>query len=148
MHGRYDKLKFCVRFSILLIALLWLMAGVHAMGSDGNTGEGTGVVVIHKEDNGRELQVKSGDVIQVELSGPGATGYWWYAAGLDPARLELLSEETNPPPDKKLMGGPVTGIWRFKTKEPGKTNLTMKYYRVWEGPEKAVDQFSVVLDIR
>ena len=118
------------------------------MGSGDKIEEGTGVVILHKEDSGRELQMRSGDIIQLELGGAGTTGYWWHAAGLDSARVELLSEETNPSPDKKLMGGSVMGIWRFKAKMPGKTDLTMKYYRVWEGPEKAVDQFSVILDIR
>ena len=141
-------MKSYVRLSILVIGLLWLITGVHAMDSGNKSGEGTGVVILHKQDNRREVQVKSGDVIQVELSGAGATGYWWYVTGLDSARIELLSEETSPPSDKKLLGGPVTGVWRFRAKEPGKTDLTMKYYRVWEGPEKAVDQFSVTLTIR
>jgi predicted secreted protein len=118
------------------------------MGSANKSEEGTGVVILHKQDNGRELQMKPGDVIQLELDGAGATGYWWHVTSLDPARLELLSEETNPSADKKLLGGPVRGVWRFKVKESGKTDLSMKYYRVWEGPEKAVDQFSVILDIQ
>jgi predicted secreted protein len=144
-----EGLKSYVWLSILVVGVIWLSAGVHAMGAGNTSEEGTGVVILHKQDNGRELQVKSGDVIRVELAGAGATGYWWYAAGLDSARIELVSEETSPlSSDKKLLGGPVIGVWRFKAKEPGKTNLTMKYYRVWEGPEKAVDQFSVTLTIR
>ena len=134
--------------SVLSIGLLWLAADVHAMGSVNKSEEGTGVVILHKQDGGREVQLKSGDVIQVELDGSGGTGYWWYATGLDAARAELVSEETKAPSDKKLLGGPTRGIWRFKAKEPGKTDLTMKYYRVWEGPEKAVDQFSVILNIK
>ena len=134
--------------SALSIGLLWLAAGVHAMNSVDKGEEGTGVVILHKQDNGRELQVKSGDVIQVELDGAGATGYWWHATGLDSGRIELLSEETSASADKKLLGGPVKGAWRFKAKLPGKTELSMRYYRVWEGPEKAVDQFSVILDIK
>ncbi|HUJ90151.1 MAG TPA: protease inhibitor I42 family protein [Syntrophorhabdales bacterium] len=134
--------------SVLVIVSLWLVADVHAMGSGSRSEEGASVVILHKQDSGREVQVKSGDVIQVELDGSGGTGYWWYVTGLDAARAELVSEETKPPSDKKLLGGPVTGIWRFKAKEPGRTDLTMKYYRVWEGPGAAVDQFSVMLNIR
>jgi predicted secreted protein len=142
-----EELKLYVWLSILVAGLVCLAAGVHAMDSGDKSKEGTGVVILHKQDNGREVQVKSGEVIQVELDGAGGTGYWWYVTGLDSARLELLSEATNPPADKKLLGGPVTGIWRFKVKEPGKTDLTMKYYRVWEGPGKAADQFSVTLTV-
>lgn len=134
--------------SVLAGVSLWFAAGVHAMGSGSRTEEGGNVIILHKEDGGREVQVKSGDVIQVELQGAGGTGYWWYVSGLDAAHTELVSEETKAPSDKKLLGGPVKGIWRFKAKEPGRTELIMKYYRVWEGPGTAVDQFSVILNIR
>jgi predicted secreted protein len=134
--------------SILVIVSLWLAAGVHAMGS-GNRSEGGGsVVILQKEDSGREVVVKSGDVIQIELSGSGGTGYWWHVTKMDSKCAELVSEETKAPPDKKLLGAPTKGTWRFKAKEPGKTDLIMKYYRVWEGQEKAVDEFSVILNIK
>ncbi len=147
MMAGCKKSGFCVCLSLLVIIPLWLAACTHVMGAGDRGGEGASVVILHKQDNGREVQVKAGDAIQVELEGAGGTGYWWYVTGLDAARLEVLSEETKAPSDKKLLGGPVTGVWRFKAKEPGKTQLIMKYYRVWEGPEKAADQFSVVLNI-
>jgi predicted secreted protein len=119
------------------------------MGSGSGVGEGGNVVILQKEDSGREVQAKSGDVIQVELQGAGGTGYWWYVTNLDKTRAEVVSEETKPAlSDKKLVGGPTTGVWRFKAKEPGRTELIMKYYRVWEGPEKAEGQFSVILNIK
>jgi predicted secreted protein len=148
MRSRCQKSGSYVCFSILAIVLLWLTAGVHAMGSVNKSEEGANVVILQKEDSGREVVMKSGDVIQIELSGSGGTGYWWYVTKMDSKYAELVSEETNPPPDKKLLGGPTKGIWRFKAKEPGKTDLIMKYYRVWEGPEKAVDEFSVILNIK
>ena len=134
--------------SILVIVSLWLGAGVHAMGSGNKSEEGANVVILQKEDSGREVVVKSGDVIQIELSGSGGTGYWWYVTKMDSKYAELVSEETKAPSDKKLLGGPTKGTWRFKAKEPGKTDLIMKYYRAWEGPEKAVDEFSVILNIK
>lgn len=148
MKNRYQRpgVYWCL-FALVLVSL-WLAASVYALGSGSRIEGGGNVVILQKEDSGREVEVKSGDVIQIELSGSGGTGYWWYVAGLDAARIELISEETKAPSDKKLMGGPTKGIWRFKAKAPGKTDLVMKYYRVWEGPEKAEDQFSVVLNIR
>ena len=148
MHSRRQNLKSYVCLSFLVIGLLWLAAGVHAMGSRSLAQGGGNVVILQKEDSGREVEVKSGDVIQIELSGSGGTGYWWYVTKIDAKYAELVAEETKAPPDKKVLGGPTKGIWRFKAKEPGKTDLTMKYYRVWEGPEKAAEQFSVILDIK
>ncbi len=60
------------------------------------------VVILQKEDSGREVVVKSGDVIQIELSGSGGTGYWWYVTKMDSKYAELASEETKAPSDKKL----------------------------------------------
>ena len=148
MQSKCRKLESYVCLSVLVIVSLWLAVGVHAMGSGSRAGEGGNVVMLHKEDNGREVQVKSGDVIQVELDGAGGTGYWWYVTRIDAGYMELVSEETNPAADKKLLGGPVKGIWRFKAKGQGRTDLVMKYYRVWEGPEKAENQFSVILNIK
>lgn len=106
------------------------------------------MVTLQKADSGRPVEVKSGDVVQVELMGSGGTGYWWYVTTIDSKYLEKISETTIPNPDPKLMGGPVKGIWRFAVKDPGTTELVMKYYRVWEGQEKASDQFAVPLTIR
>jgi predicted secreted protein len=130
---------------VICTAALWAVSAVSALGS---RSEGGGsVIVLQKADSGREIQVRPGDVIQVELPGTGGTGYWWYVTQKDERYVELLSEETKSPVEKKP-GGPVQGVWRFKTREPGRTELVMKYYRVWEGPDKAVDVFSVILTIK
>jgi|SRR5208283_947667 len=131
---------------VVMAVSLWFLAADRALGSGSPSEESANVVVLHKEDSGRQVQVKSGDVIQVELDGIGGAGYWWYVAKLDTTHVELISEETKATAEKKL-GGPVRGIWRFRAKEPGRTELIMKYYRVWEGPENAVDQFSAILNI-
>lgn len=104
------------------------------------------VVVLKKADNDREVQVRKGDVVQVELEGIGGTGYWWHVTELDRALLELLSEDTRVSPEKKV-GGPVTGVWRFKAVAVGQARLVMQYYRVWEGRETAADRFSIRLVI-
>ena len=109
--------------------------------------EGSKVVVLKKTDNNREIQVGVGDVFQIELEGIGGTGYWWHVTEMDRGLLELLSEDTRVSSEKKV-GGPVTGVWRFKALAAGKTGLVMKYYRIWEGPDKAVDQFSIILSIK
>src|SRR5271157_590257 len=119
MKSPCGRVALCLCLSVLAGVSLWLTTGAHAMGSGSRAGEGGNVVILHKEDGGREVQVKSGDVIQVELQGAGGTGYWWYVTNLDKTRVELVSEETKPvSPDKKLLGGPTRGVWRFKAKEP------------------------------
>ncbi len=106
------------------------------------------MILLQKKDSGKEVEVSPGDNVEVQLGGSGGTGYWWYITERDPKHLELLSEETKPASDPKLMGGPVTGVWRFSVRESGTTTLVMKYYRVWEGQERAAEEFSVVLRIK
>ncbi len=141
---RVTMLHWCL--SLILVSC-WFTAAACAPDSTGGIQQGGNVVILQKADSGRPVEVKSGDVVQIELGGSGGTGYWWYVTKIDSKYLELISETTNPNPDPKLMGGPTKGIWRFTVKEPGTTELVMKYYRVWEGPEKSSDQFAVTLNI-
>jgi predicted secreted protein len=105
------------------------------------------MVMLQKTDSGRQIEVKSGAAVQIELPGSGGTGYWWYVTRIDTKYAELVSEETKQLGERKP-GGPVQGIWLIKAKEPGRTEVVLKYYRVWEGPDKAEDQFSIILNIK
>ena len=104
-------------------------------------------VILTKQDNGKEITLKVGQVIQVQLEGIGGTGYWWYVENLDPRYWELLSEKTRAASDGR-MGGPVLGLWTFRAKEPGTAEIALNYYRTWEGVGKASDHFGVRIKIQ
>lgn len=103
-------------------------------------------IIVKKQDNGKELKLKCGDVVQIELKGFGSAGYWWYIDKLNPEYLEFLSEETRAILEGK-MGEPALGIWRFKALRKGYVEIKMDYYRKWEGIEKAVEHFLIKLSI-
>jgi len=103
-------------------------------------------VILQKQDSGKEITVKAGQVIQIQVEGMGGTGYWWYVQNLDAGCVELLSEKTRVVSDGR-MGGPVLGLWTFRAKEPGTTEIKMDYYRSWEGSAKAADHFQVTIKI-
>ena len=109
----------------------------------------TGEKTITKQDDGKEIKVNPCDEIVLELEGVGATGYWWYPESLDSEHLELVSEETRQASadNKEIAGSPVLGIWRFRTKSPGLSEIRMAYYRSWEGKENAIDHFLVKISI-
>jgi predicted secreted protein len=119
--------------------------GAYSLGSRIEGGDS--MVMLQKTDSGRQIEVKSGAAVQIELPGSGGTGYWWYVTRIDTKHAELVSEKTKQSVEKKP-GGPVQGIWLIKAKEPGRTEVVLKYYRVWEGPDKAEDQFSITLNIK
>jgi predicted secreted protein len=103
-------------------------------------------ITVTQEQAGRELTLKKGDILQIELPGTGGTGYSWSVEAAGGPYLKLMSQDT------KLVGGPRPGspvmqIWRFKAERPGAAEIKMAYYRPWEGKEKAVEHFHLKLRI-
>ena len=103
-------------------------------------------VILQKQDNGKAMKLKTGQTFQIHLEAMGGTGYWWYVESLDARHLELLSEKTKTVSDGRV-GGPVLGLWTFKAKEPGTTEIKMDYYRKWEGVEKVLEKYRVKITI-
>ncbi|MGE5253262.1 MAG: protease inhibitor I42 family protein [Planctomycetaceae bacterium] len=103
-------------------------------------------VILQKQDNGKELKLKVGQVFQIRLQATGGTGYWWYVQPLDPRYVESLGEKTQVQAEGRV-GGPVLGIWSFQAKGAGTTEIKMDYYRKWEGAGKAIEKFRVKITI-
>jgi len=109
---------------------------------------GDKIIIVNKQDNGKEIKTGVGNVIQIELEVLGSAGYKWHLDSLNAGYLELISEETKAVSDKEKMGAPVLGIWRFKTLKKGFTEIKMDYYRVWEGKDSATEHFGIKLTIQ
>jgi len=105
------------------------------------------LMTIKKQDNGKEITVKTGDIIRVELEEMGTAGYSWFVDNLNTEHLEMLSKGTKPMSEEKV-GAPVLGIWMFRAKKEGFAEINMDHYRVWEGKEKATEHFSIKLLIK
>jgi predicted secreted protein len=104
-------------------------------------------MVIVKKDNGREITVRNNEIFELQLESHGGTGYIWGFEGSMPDYFEVLKEETKSESGTGMTGGPVTHIWTIKAKKPGTTEISMSFYRPWEGKDKAVDRFTVKLSI-
>lgn len=117
----------CATLFVLLTVLAFLCAStalVYAQAKDDN-------VVFTEKDHNKEVKVKVGDVIQIELEMLSSAGYWWHIDNLDSEHLELLSEKSKSLSDK--IGAPVLEIWTFKVKKKGNTKIRMDHFRKWEG---------------
>ncbi|NTV89494.1 MAG: hypothetical protein HGA22_03905 [Clostridiales bacterium] len=77
--------------------------------------------------------LKVGDAGKVVLDGNITTGYSWQYK-IEGTSVEAFSEESsqdsNPP---GLVGAGSTYTWTFKAVSGGKSTITFKYYRPWEG---------------
>ncbi|MFU8857429.1 MAG: protease inhibitor I42 family protein [Deferrisomatales bacterium] len=104
---------------------------------------GAETVIVNQSFHGREINLRAGATLQVELEQPGATGHLWELRDLDPEHLELLGVETREPSDPDRTGAPLGKTWRLRALRPGTANLTFLLLRPWEGPGEAVDTFAL-----
>ena len=103
-------------------------------------------ITVTKEQGGREIAIKVGNILLIELPGKAGTGYSWVVEETGAPYLKLMSEATQKVGETRP-GSPVMQVWRFKAAQPGACEIKMAYYRPWEGVGKAVDHFSLKLHI-
>jgi predicted secreted protein len=109
---------------------------------------GEETIIVHKEQNGQEITVKSGTLIQIELAETGSAGYSWHIDNFNFHQyLELISEKTRKISEEGKIGAPIMHVWCFKAKKVGQTEIIMDYYRKWEGVKKSTDHFFIKIKI-
>jgi predicted secreted protein len=107
-------------------------------------------VLLNKQNNGKEIDVRIGEVIRIELERYGSTGYEWHPDKSYGEHLELIREGTEDikkSPVKGMVGTPVRRWWEFEAFKKGETEISIYLYRGWEGKEKAVDSFKIKVKI-
>jgi predicted secreted protein len=104
-------------------------------------------VKLSKGDNGKEITIKIGDVLQIELERSGGTGYEWYLDRSYEKYFELMREDTETRQSRGLVGTPVVRTWKLRAVEQGKTDIRLSLYREWEGKDKAVETFRIKVRI-
>ena len=103
-------------------------------------------ITVTKEQGGREVALKVGNILEIELPGRGGTGYSWFAEDTFAPYLKLVDQATQKAGEHRL-GGPVIQIWRFRAEKPGATEIKMAYYRPWEGVGQAKYRFRIKIRI-
>ena len=104
---------------IILPRLAWLvLTGLILSPSPLPAADAT--LTVTKEQAGREIALKVGDVLLIELPGKGGTGYSWFAQASGAPYLKLMDQTTRQLKEG-LLGGPVMQVWRFKAAQPGET---------------------------
>lgn len=103
-------------------------------------------ITVTREQAGREIALKVGDILRIELPSRGGTGYSWLLQATGAPCLKLISETTQPVGESRP-GSPVMQVWRFTAALPGACEIKLAYYRPWEGVGKAVDHFHLKLHV-
>ena len=104
-------------------------------------------IIIRKNDDGKEIAVKTDDVLQIELEAFGGAGYEWKFEDLNYEYFELIEEETKVVTKSGFVGTPNIKVWHLRVKKAGETEIIMFCFRVWEGKDKAADKFKIKVKI-
>ncbi|KWT81193.1 protease inhibitor I42 family protein [Candidatus Magnetominusculus xianensis] len=141
--------------AIAVVALLFSLLAVTGSAVGGDTKNTKEKIAITKKDNGGRFKVKTGCLIYLGLAENGSTGYAWYFDKLDmeyfealkDKSVELLPDNKTGTKGKLVVGAPMLATWMLMAKKKGQSELKLLYYRIWEGPQTAVDTFTVTIEI-
>ena len=105
------------------------------------------VITLEEKDNGTEIRITNGDIIQIELKRSGGTGYEYYLDRDYKDYFELIKDEKKEILRKGFVGTPVMRCWQLKAVKQGDTELVLRLYRDWEGKKNAASMFRVRVKI-
>ena len=130
---------------IMIPRITWLLL-TFLMLSQSTLMAAEATITVTKEQGGREIALKVGNILRIELPGRGGTGYSWLVEDTFAPYLKLMDQATEKVGERRP-GSPVMQVWRFKAEKPGATEIKMAYCRSWEGVGKAIDHFLIKLHI-
>jgi len=102
-----------------------------------------------RDDNGKTLKVKVGDVIRVKLKSNRTTGYSWALTGKTDAKV-LKSGEVEYKVDEHPAGMVGVGgndFCTFTALAPGKTDISLGYARPWEKDKEPAQAFKLTVEV-
>jgi len=91
----------------------------------------SGPVLLGPSDEGRRVELRADQFLELRLEANPAAGYGWYVEGMDAAVLRQVGEpEMDGTP--ALLGAPTTVTLRFSPEAAGESTLVLAYRRPWE----------------
>lgn len=99
------------------------------------------LIYLDEHDDGSNIEAHLGNYIAVDLPTNPSTGYAWHLETLDQKVVALRGKYYYG--FSGLFGSPGREVWLFEAIGWGKTNLVLKYYRIWEGPGSAIDTYTL-----
>lgn len=105
------------------------------------------MVTVGKEFNNREVKIRVGGLIRVELGEPGSALGQWGISKPDLEHFDILKSDTQGMPDSRdLRETPRLGTWIIRALKEGKSDLVFLRCRSLEEAKAASDIF--VLKVR
>ncbi len=111
----------------LVLTVVALVAPPTALPQSGYAGQ----VLLGAADDGRLVQLRADQVLEVRLEANYAAGYGWYVQHMDAAVLQQVGDPEIEALTPRL-GAPSTVILRFAPQAAGQSPLVLAYRRPWE----------------
>lgn len=129
---------------VLCLGLVIVLLGVSACGS-----AKTAEIKLGAGDDGREIELKQGQVMAISLDSNPTTGYSWAAVDLDEAILRSEGEaEFKSEGQPGVVGAGGVETLRFKAVSAGRVTLKLAYRRSWEQNVEPIQTWSVSVIVR
>jgi len=132
MSGRSHTYRAFTRIIVAMLALAVLAAGCGA----------SKTIDIGQDDNGTQIELKTGQELVVTLDANPTTGYSWDVDTLSETVLQPVGEPEFEI-DSNLVGAGGVQIMRFKAVEAGESVLSLIYHRPWEKEVEPIETFSI-----
>ncbi|HZP23656.1 MAG TPA: protease inhibitor I42 family protein [Terriglobales bacterium] len=105
-------------------------------------------VVVTDADNGKDIDLTSGQTLEVKLKSTAGTGYSWTVTG-DPAPLKLTKTYTQHNKSASARAGASQStVFQLNATSAGLSTLTLVYRRSWEYNVPPAKTFSVRVNVR
>ena len=104
------------------------------------------VLTVTDADNGKNIDLASGQTLRVKLKTISGTGYAWTLSG-DPAPLKLTKSYTQQNNSRRAGGGQMS-VFDLTASSAGLANVTFVYRRSWEYNVPPAKTFKVHVNVR
>ena len=101
-----------------------------------------------KDDSGRTLHLKSGDIVTVRLVSNPTTGFQWdFGTPALDKKVVSLREDRFIAPKGDMCGAPGKRSLSFQAEGPGRTYVRLIYVRPWEKGKAPAAEFSLSFEV-
>jgi len=105
-------------------------------------------VTLTEQNNGKTVEVETGQKVVVRLASNPTTGYQWSVQG-DRAPLAIVKSDYSPSsPNRQMPGAGGVQTIRFVAKSAGKVELRLEYRRSWERNVPPAKTYTVTVVVR
>jgi len=126
----------------LTLFMLILLSGVLNACQSGSAN----TITITEQDEGKTIELNTGDTLEVMLNGNITTGYNWVPGPQDPVLLEQIGD-IEVTPESNLIGAPGIIVLKFRAIRAGQINFHLDYKQPWDEiaiPEQTFDVTVVI----